>query len=247
MRHDPLSRVRPAGPVNSRRAVARHAVADGTLVMLAGTVVAGLATYAWHAAAARVLGEVAFAPVASVWTLMFLMITVLIAPVEQYAIRTVAAAGGDRTQLRGAMPTIGRLAAGATAVVAGVTWVLREQLFDGDAAYVAVCAAILLGFGQLAIIRGVLAGERDFAAYGWITGLDSCLRLAVGVPILLGGASALALAWTVPACSLVALGWLRRRPGGEPWPGDGPDEEAAGAGPGRFIAHTVGGTVPSQV
>lgn len=238
-------------PVTAPRDVARRAVADGTFAMMVGTVVAGVATYAWQAAGARLLGEVAFAPVASVWTLMFLMITVLIAPVEQYTIRSVAAAG-DRSQLVRAMPTILRLAVAATVVVAVLAWALRGPLFDGDAAYAAVCVAILVGFGQLAVIRGTLAGERDFAAYGWITGLDSCLRLAVGVPLLLGGASGLAFAWTVPLCSVVALGWLRRRspPTAGPRPGasaDAADVEAVAVGPARFIAHTVGGTVPSQM
>jgi len=231
-----------AGPavIDTARRVAR----DGTGVMLAGTVVAGVATYAWQVAGTRVLGEVEFAPVATVWTLMFLMITVLLAPVEQFAIRTVAAEGGGRSRLTAALPTLVGLAAAAAVVVASLTWALRGSLFAGNAAYVPVCVALLLAFGQLALIRGVVAGQRDFAAYGWITGLDSCLRLLIGVPLLLAGGSALALAWTVPVCPLVALAWARRPP--TP-PGAVGDAAAAPASLTRFIAHTVGGTIPSQI
>lgn len=237
----------PPGTAAARRlALARRAVADGTVLMLAGTVVAGLATYAWQAAGAHVLGEVAFAPVATVWTLMFLIVTVLLAPVEQYAIRTVAATADGRRRLVGDLRTIGGLGAGAVVAVSAVTWALRDQLFGGDGAYVAVTAAIVVCFGQLAVIRGMLAGERDFASYGWITGLDSTLRLLVGLPLLLAGGTALALAWTIPLCPLVALAWARHRPAGRDEAAP-PAGEALDLGPTRFIAHTVGGTAASQI
>ena len=115
--------------------------------MMAGTLLADMLTYAWQASAARALGEERFAPVASVWTIMFLIVTILLAPVEQYAIRTVAwarrAARSSRTRCRGSAcsPSPRRRWWRV------LCWLLRDSLFDGVAGYVPVCAAIVLSLG----------------------------------------------------------------------------------------------------
>ena len=64
---------------------------DGTFAMMVGTAIAGIATYAWQAGGTRTLGKTAFAPVANTWTLYFLVVTILLAPIEQFATRTIAA------------------------------------------------------------------------------------------------------------------------------------------------------------
>ena len=226
------------------RTLVRKTLSDGTAVMMAGTLLAGVLTYGWQASATRALGEEHFAPVASVWTIMFLIVTILLAPVEQYAIRTVASGPTGRAQLAHALPRIGVLAVAATALVAALCWLLRDSLFDGVAGYVPVCAAIVLSFGQLALIRGVLAGQREFAAYGYITGLDSIARLALSIPLFFFGAAALAYAWMIPLCALTALFWMHHRPRRAEAV---PLEEPPAVPVGRFIAHTVGGTVAAQM
>jgi O-antigen/teichoic acid export membrane protein len=226
------------------RETLKRALRDGTVVMMGGTLVAGIATYGWQAAGTRVLGEVDFAPVATVWTIQFLVVTILLAPLEQFAIRTVAAGEAGRSHLGHAVQTLAWFAALSTAVVMILSFVLRDSFFDGEAAYALVCGAIVLGFGQLAVLRGILAGQRDFAAYGEMTALDSIVRLAIGLPLLLAGSSALAFAWTIPASTLVALLWLAHRPSRRHARPDEPPSEVSAP---HFIATMVGGNSAAQI
>ena len=142
----------------------RRVTTDGTVAMIAGTILAGFAYYAWQAAGTRILGEVRFAPVATTWTLMFLIVTILLAPVEQFATRNVAAGWEGRAHLARSLRMLARLAAGATILVTLAAFLLRDSLFRGDGSYALIGGAMVLGFGQLALCRGVLAGERKFAA-----------------------------------------------------------------------------------
>jgi O-antigen/teichoic acid export membrane protein len=221
----------------------RRVRTDGTVAMIVGTIVAGFAYYAWQAAGTRVLGEVRFAPVATTWTLMFLIVTILLAPVEQFATRNVAAGWEGRAHLARSLRTLAKIGAGATLVVTLGCFLLRDSLFRGGGVYALIGGAMVLGFGQLALCRGVLAGERRFASYGWVTAMDSLLRVGLGVPLLLGSDSALLFAWTIPLSTLVALWWAREIPG--------PDEAAADHAPGPavgpFIATTVGGLSAAQL
>jgi O-antigen/teichoic acid export membrane protein len=224
---------------------------DGTFTMLAGTIVAGVATYAWQAAGTRTLGKTAFAPVANTWTLYFLIVTILLAPIEQFATRTVAAGRKGGTHLARALRTIVAVLVTASILIALVSYLLRSSLFRGSADYALVSSAIVLSLGQLAICRGILVGKRNFAAYGWLTALDSFVRLLVGLPIVLLTHSPLALVWTIPLCSLVALAWIRQWPSGarisSAEESDAPVEDAYRVPIGRFLVTMLGGTSAAQL
>jgi len=242
---------------------ANRLVRDGTATMLAGTLAAGIATYAWQAGGTRTLGETAFAPVANTWTLYFLVVTIVLVPIEQFTTRTVAAYRDGASQLARALPWIARLLIATAALLGLAAYLLRSSLFDGSATYALVTVAIVLSLGQLAICRGILVGRHKFASYGWLTGLDSVIRLLVGLPIVLATSSALAFVWTIPLASLVALAWLRewprsRRAHGANAPdvadaADGADAPGVlqdGPAPvpvGRFLATTIGGTSAAQL
>jgi O-antigen/teichoic acid export membrane protein len=187
-------------------------VLDGTFTMMGGTLVAGIATYAWQAGGTRTLGKTAFAPVANTWTLYFLIVTILLAPIEQFATRTVAAGHGGDAQLAQALRTIATVLLTASVAIAFGGYLLRASLFRDSAGYAFVSCAIVLSLGQLAVCRGILVGRRNFAAYGWMTGLDSMIRLLLGLPVVLLTHSPLALVWTIPLSSLVALAWIREWP-----------------------------------
>jgi O-antigen/teichoic acid export membrane protein len=223
--------------------VLRRAKTDGTVIMMTGTLVAGGAAYLWQAAGTRTLGSDAFAPVATTWTVAFLITTILLAPIEQFAIRTISEGHLGRAHLAKAMPVLVRFTGISALVIGAVAFALRDSLFHGAAGYAVICLATVFGFGQLAFLRGILAGMRDFAAYGRLSALDSLLRLGVGAPLLLFGGSALAFAWTIPACTVVALLWVRNWPRRE----DSRWDVAPGVPAGRFIATTVGGSSAAQI
>jgi O-antigen/teichoic acid export membrane protein len=224
---------------------------DGTFAMMAGTVIAGIATYAWQAGGTRTLGKTAFAPVANTWTLYFLVVTILLAPIEQFATRTVAAGRNGRVHLARALRTIAIVLLAASVLIGFGGYLLRSSLFRGSAGYALVSCAIVLSLGQLAICRGILVGRHNFAAYGWLTGLDSAIRLLVGLPVVLLTHSALAFVWTIPLCSLVALAWVREWPVGARTQSNAGSEVSVYSGRGvpigRFLATTVGGTSAAQL
>jgi O-antigen/teichoic acid export membrane protein len=251
-----LDRGKPA--VNTRASAAypiarlRPLLRDGTLTMMIGTVVAGVATYAWQAAGTRTLGKTAFAPVANTWTLYFLIVTILLVPIEQFATRTVAAGRNGSARLARALRTIGIVLLTASVAVGLAAYLLRFSLFRGSGGYALVSCAIVLSVGQLAICRGIVVGRRNFAAYGWVTGLDSSIRLLIGLPLVILTRTPLAFVWTIPLSSLVALAWIRE------WPtrsGTQPETESeaelaaseGGVPVARFLATTMGGTSAAQL
>jgi O-antigen/teichoic acid export membrane protein len=238
----PLSSGESAGPPGLTAGLER-ARTDGTVTMLVGTLLSGIAAYAWQAAGTRTLGNDQFASVATMWTLSYLVITVLLAPIEQYATRTVSSGPAGRQHLAASLPTLARLLGMAALILAIGCFFVRGKFFDGEAAYAVIGGLLVVCFGSLALIRGVLAGERDFRRYGRVTGLDGVSRLALGVIILAVGGDAQAFAWSIPVTALVSLLWL----------GHVPRPDGKHADPGEhlpikpFMATMVGGTAAAQL
>ncbi len=172
---------------------------SGTAAMILGTMVSALAVYVFQVVAGRNLGTEGFAPISVMWTVMFLVFTVLLLPVEQYITRHLTIAGGhferDRTSiiLMGGTIVIG--------IVMGVGFVLGtlDRFFDGQIIYAVVMFVNLAGRSLLAVARGSLAGRRRFLAYGAAIAIEGAtlVVLALGValvhPTTLGFAVAMSL------------------------------------------------------
>jgi O-antigen/teichoic acid export membrane protein len=232
-----------AGPPGLAGGLGR-ARTDGTVTMLIGTLLSGLAAYIWQAIGTRTLGNVRFAPVATMWTLSYLVITVLLAPIEQYATRTISSGADGRVRLARDVPTLIKIALGAIVVLTIGSFLVRGKFFHGQAAYAIVAGLLVACFGLLAFVRGVFAGERDFRLYGWLTGLDGVSRLALGALILILGGSPLLFSLSIPICALVSVLWLRRIPRQrEGTPGRSESHVPVR----RFMATMVGGTAAAQL
>lgn len=221
-----------------------RARADGTVTMLVGTLLSGLTAYIWQAAGTRTLGNTGFAPVATLWTLNYLVVTVLLAPVEQYATRTISSGPGGRAHLARELPTLLKLALVATAVLMVGSFLVRGKFFHSQAGYAVVAGLLVVCFGLVALVRGVFAGERQFQLYGWLTGLDGVSRLGIGVVILIAGGSPLLFSWTIPLCALVSLLWVNHIP--RRGAGAATDDQAH-APVRMFMATMVGGTAAAQL
>jgi O-antigen/teichoic acid export membrane protein len=109
----------------------------------------------------------------------------------------------------------------AAALTAGC-WLIRDRLFYGVGDLAVVAGLTVLSFGGLAIVRGRLAGEERFAAYGVVSAAESLIRVALAVAVVLVGATARGLAWVLPVGGAVAAGsWFAlesRRRGKPPIP-----------------------------
>jgi O-antigen/teichoic acid export membrane protein len=220
---------------------------DGTTAMLLGSLIAGLAAYAWQAAGTRVLGEVAFAPVAAAWSVLFLVSTVLLVPVEQYATRTIAARASGQADLVRKLPALGLMAVVGVAGVGAATFALSERVFGGRGQYAAICALIVALVGVFFLTRGVFAGQRQFASYGHVTAADALARLALGLlALILAGESPVAFAWTIPLGSIVVGWWIARRPL-RFHNASSLTDDAPPLSPWRFMGAATGSTAAAQV
>jgi O-antigen/teichoic acid export membrane protein len=174
----------------------------GTVWVVVGSLVAALLAYAFQIVGGRALGAEAFAPIGVLWTVQFLAIQVLYQPLEHLVNREVSnrrAPGAARVAAFGV--TAGVLAA----VVLGST----GELYVDHALYVPLAGLLVSGYALFGYVRGHLAGQGRFRAFGLVTASEATLRLAAALALVwAGGARGLAVAMVL--APLVAAFWLRR-------------------------------------
>jgi O-antigen/teichoic acid export membrane protein len=211
--------------------------APGTTFMVAGGLIGAVGAYVFQAYGGRQLGTEAFAPVAQLWTVFFIIATVLLVPVEQYITREVA--GGRKAIPGDLVPAMTVAAMGA--LIGGVfVYLTRDTLFAGNSLYVTQIALLAAGYGLLVVAKGVYAGRRQFAKVGWVLIVETVVRLVAGVVAIQLAATAESLGWAmvIGGFSVLFLGWWREDKG---------DIRAPAAPPMRFLGGYVGGTAASQV
>ncbi len=188
----------------------RRLIRDGTLVIAAGSVVAGLGAYAYQILAGQVLGAVDFAPLSVLLTIHFLAFSVVLMPIEQLVIRHMALAPDEPAVPAVAWWTTGLLAAGAGAFALAT----RERFFEGQWEFALVAAGSVVTHAVFAIGRGYLAGRGDYPAYGYSSAAAVMVRLAATALVLALGATALGFGWALVVGALAVLAWrpARRRP-----------------------------------
>ena len=176
---------------------------DGTLEILVGSVVAGLAGLAYEVMGGRSLGTDGFAPVSALLTFHFLVFVVILGPLEQVTIRRLTL-DADRPGVPvGAISTVLATALGAGAMAL----VLRARLFDGDAVYAGLVVASVLSHGLFALARGYLAGRGRFRSYGMVSGAAAVLRLALAWLVVAASAGAAWFGLALAVGPLVVLAW----------------------------------------
>lgn len=211
--------------------------APGTAFMVAGAVLGAILAYAFQRAGGMAIGPEAFAPISVLWTLLFILATVLLVPVEQYVTREVAS---GRRAIPHDLKPMWALATIAAALGGGFVALTLEDLFEGDWQYVAHIVLLMVGYALLFFGKGVLAGTRRFATVGWVLIVENGARLVIGIIVIQLFADAPSLAWAMVAggFATLALRW---------WRFDRGDSGRPSAPPRRFLAGYVGGTATSQV
>lgn len=172
--------------------------------MVVGTLIAALAAYLFQLIAGRTLGPTDFAPITVLWTIQFLVLTIVFVPMEQLTIRRLAADDPDAAPWR---LFIGVVAA-SVIVATGFAALALDRLLDGEPIYLVITAALIAGYGGFALARGMLAGHRRFREYGLSTLAESVFRLVLAASLLALGVGAVGLGWTLVAGSLVVWVWL---------------------------------------
>lgn len=211
--------------------------APGTTFMVAGGLIGAVGAYLFQAYGGRQLGTEAFAPVAQLWTVFFIIATVLLVPVEQYITREVAV--GRKVIPGDLVPAMSVAAIGA--LVGGVFVLLTmDRLFAGNFQYVVQILLLMVGYGLLVVAKGVYAGRRLFAKVGWVLIVETVVRLVAGIVAIQLAATAESLGWAMVlgGFAVLGMGW---------WRHDRGHTRPPAASPTRFLGGYVGGTAASQV
>jgi O-antigen/teichoic acid export membrane protein len=232
---------------------------SGARILSIGIASTGLLTFAYFSIASHVLGEVPTKRIDLLWSVMFVIISVIYRPIEQLLSRTIAdrrARGHAEHPLR--VPITIQLS--SALVFLAVTLVLHDELvnhvFDHYGALYDVLVVGTLAYAASYFARGWLAGHEYFALYGGLVLMESVSRISFAIAVALGissGQTAVALGIAAaPFVSLVVVPAAFARRGGERdgQPGDhgdgeigGPitvdEAEAALAGPGTEGAQEV--------
>lgn len=212
--------------------------ARGARILSVGIATTGLFTFAYFAVAANVLDEDHYGAISLLWTVLFVVMSVIYRPVEQLLSRSIATrrargldAGSLRTPLTIQAGFAGLFLAAALAFKGPLT-----DLFDGaDALYWTLVVAAM-AYAASYFARGYLAGHQQFALYGALVFFEAVSRVAFPVAVALGiasGQTAVALGIAAaPLASLLVIPWAFSRRVREPETAEGAEQAALKAGAG---------------
>ncbi len=206
--HSP-ARDSPTTPPPAADRPAGRGYGSGARILSIGIASTGLLTFAFFSIASHVLGAEAAERVDVLWSVMFVVISVIYRPVEQLLSRTIAerrARGHVEHSLR--VPIA--LQAGFALLFVILALAFREELlsevFDHYAALYDVLVVGTLAYAGSYFARGWLAGHEYFALYGGLVLMEATSRICFALAVALGIASGqTAIALGIAAAPLLSL------------------------------------------
>ena len=192
----------------------------GARILSVGIATTGLVTFAYFSLASHSLSEVDYKGVSLLWSVLFLIISIIYRPGEQLLSHTISsrrALGHEGHPLRGPL-TIQAFAAAVFLVLAlALRGPIENDVFDGSAALYWVLVVAVLAYAASYFARGWLAGHQKFGLYGGLVLLESCSRCLFALAVALGlaegqGAVAMGIA-AAPLVSLLVVPWAIERRG----------------------------------
>jgi O-antigen/teichoic acid export membrane protein len=190
----------------------------GARILSVGIATTGLVTFAYFSLASHSLSEVDYKGVSLLWSVLFLIISIIYRPVEQLLSHTIAsrrAQGHEGHPLRAALTIQMSAAAVFLVVVLAFRRPIEDDVFDGSSELYWVLVVAVLAYAASYFARGWLAGHQKFGLYGGLVLLESCSRCLFAVAVAIGvasgqGAVALGIA-AAPLVSLAVVPWALER------------------------------------
>ncbi len=181
----------------------------GARVLSVGIAATGLLTFAYFSIASHVLGGEAAQRVDVLWSVMFVVISVIYRPVEQLLSRTIAerrAHGHAEHPLRVPIAIQAGFALAFLVVALALHEELIDHVFDGYAALYDVLLIGTLAYAGSYFARGWLAGHQFFGLFGALVLMESTSRICFALAVALGLASGqTAVALGIAAAPLISL------------------------------------------
>jgi O-antigen/teichoic acid export membrane protein len=204
------SSVSPARPARS--------YGSGARILSIGIASTGLLTFTYFALASHVLNGPQAKRIDLLWSVMFVIISVIYRPVEQLLSRSIAARRA-RGHVQHGLREPAAIQTAFALLFLAVALILRTPLTNGvfghDSGLYWVLVAGTTAYAASYFARGWLAGHQFFGLYGGLVLMESvsrlCFALAVAVSLLHGElAVALGIA-AAPFVSLVVVPWAYGR------------------------------------
>ncbi len=182
---------------------------SGARLLSIGIAATGLLTFAYFSIASHVLSAEAAQRLDVLWSVMFVVISVIYRPVEQLLSRTIAerrAHGHAQHPLRVPLALQGGFAVAFLVVALALNQQLIHQLFDGYTALYWVLVIGTLAYAGSYFARGWLAGHQYFGLFGALVLMESTSRICFALAVALGLASGqTAVALGIAAAPLLSL------------------------------------------
>jgi O-antigen/teichoic acid export membrane protein len=181
----------------------------GARILSIGIASTGMLTFAYFSIASHVLGEESAKLLDVLWSVMFVIISVIYRPIEQLLSRTIAerrARGHAAHTLRVPMLIQGSFALCFLAVALALHGELVDHVFQHQQALYDVLVLGTLAYAASYFARGWLAGHQRFGLFGGLVLMESSSRICFAIAVALGIASGqTAVALGIAAAPLVSL------------------------------------------
>jgi O-antigen/teichoic acid export membrane protein len=187
----------------------RRSYGAGARILSIGIASTGLLTFAYFSIASHVLGEQPAKRIDLLWSVMFVIISVIYRPIEQLLSRTIA-----RRRARGHAPHTLRvpivIQASFALVFLVVALALHDELvnhvFEREKALYVVLVIGTLAYAASYFARGWLAGHERFGLFGGLVLMESTSRICFALAVAIGIASGqTAVALGIAAAPFVSL------------------------------------------
>jgi O-antigen/teichoic acid export membrane protein len=196
-----------AGAAGSGRE--RRSYGAGARILSLGIASTGLLTFAYFSIASHVLGERSAKLLDVLWSVMFVIISVIYRPIEQLLSRTIAerrARGHEAHTLRVPMLIQASFAVIFLAVALALHGELVDHVFEHQGALYDVLVVGTLAYAASYFARGWLAGHQRFGLFGGLVLMESTSRISFAIAVALGIASGqTAVALGIAAAPFVSL------------------------------------------
>jgi O-antigen/teichoic acid export membrane protein len=196
--------------VSASRAQRRQrSYGSGARILSIGIASTGLLTFAYFSIASHVLGEQSAKRIDLLWSVMFVIISVIYRPIEQLLSRTIAerrARGQQQHTLRVPMLIQGAFALIFLAIALALHDELVDNVFEHQGALYDVLVVGTLAYAASYFARGWLAGHQRFGLFGGLVLMESVSRISFAIAVAIGIASGqTAVALGIAAAPFVSL------------------------------------------
>ncbi|HST37970.1 MAG TPA: hypothetical protein VLK58_00610 [Conexibacter sp.] len=182
------------------------------MLLTAGIASTGILSFLYLALASHELSATDYGHVSLLWSIAFVILSVIYRPIEQLLSRTIAdrrARGLHDHSLRTPALIQAAFALVFLVVALALRTRIQDDLFGGSAALYWILVIAVLAYAGSYFARGWLAGHERFAGYGGLVLLESTSRFMFAVAAVLGitsGQTAIAIGIAVaPFVSLAVV------------------------------------------